>query len=108
MENLKHIFSHPKEKHTASFKKVFSYHPERVWGIILLVIFVLMMAFAAGSWFFFRMLSNDTIFDSDARRSGSELIQHSKLELVLSHYKAKAEKFKKLQLEKPAIVDPSL
>jgi heme/copper-type cytochrome/quinol oxidase subunit 2 len=106
MEKLKHLFA--RQKHSPEFKKPFAYSPERVWKIMLLVSGMILIVIIVLSWFFFRALSSDSVFDSNGRSSKSELIHRSKLEVVLSHYKEKAQKFKTLQTEKPSIEDPSL
>ncbi len=106
MDKLKHIFAH--HKRTPKFSKPFEHSPVRIWKIFLIATTLLSIGAVIASWFFFRTLTTDAVFDSDVQGSSGELIQHSKLETVLSHYKDKTEKFKQYSEEKPVIKDPSI
>lgn len=106
METLKHFFS--KTKKAPSFKKLFSYSPEYIWGAYIIVTAVLVILIGIFSWFYFRMITSDSIFDSEAVIKSNQLIQYKKLEAVLDHYKGKAQQFRTLSETKPTIVDPSL
>jgi len=94
---------------TLSFlkRKVFVIDPDRNWHFIVLIFIIVVFAIALSKFFlFYKISSDDFIYDNDERDVSIETIDRGALNNVLSEYKLKSDRFESLKNNPPSIPAP--
>lgn len=104
-----HALFSPAKKSSVQKGSVFGNNPYRDWQIVVALTVLLVCGVAAGGYYLFDKISRGEIFLSEKTNATvTNQFDRQELDRLVKLFEARDKKFKDLQENAPAVIDPSL